>query len=372
MAAVTLTLRLSAKPRMGMRTLWRHAAWSVGDDAVALVAEHDRRARQRREVGGEQVALGVGGDELVAGCGERGDGLGHVGVGAHVDPALRAARDRVGREEALDPLHDVEALHAEGVAGADDRRAVVRIMGGVHDDRHGVNPGGDHGAQPLGPLGAHERLEHAGDRGRVEVGQRGEELPLLLRDERAVGGGAAHGATLLADEPGATQRVRARICQGTLACPLGISRRASRAASTGAAPRPPRSSSRSRAASRTCCGRRRSWRAFDFASVTERSASATRDLLATKWLSALPAALPSSQNRVELLGELGEQLVHDLGDEAGLDALHGVVTRLDGEPREASLGGHLLVDERARILDDGRLLLRVVDRVGQAHDETPP
>ena len=65
----------------------------LGGDAGALVAEDQRQPGDRGEIVREEVALGVGGDELVAGGGERGDGLGDRRVGADVNPALRAAGD---------------------------------------------------------------------------------------------------------------------------------------------------------------------------------------------------------------------------------------------------------------------------------------
>src|SRR5262249_149773 len=83
-------------------------------------------------------------------------------------------------------------------------------------------------------------------------------------------------------------------------------------------------------------------------------------------VAALLALLPE---RIELGGELGEQLLHHLGDEAGLDALDRGVARLHGDAGEAALVGDLLVDEPRAVGDDAGSLLGIVDRVAQAHGE---
>jgi hypothetical protein len=60
--------------------------------------------------------------------------------------------------------------------------------------------------------------------------------------------------------------------------------------------------------------------------------------------------------RVEGAGELGEEVRDDLTYEARLDALDGLVPRLDREPGEAPLVGDFGVDERDAIVFHGTFL----------------
>ena len=69
-----------------------------------------------------------------------------------------------------------------------------------------------------------------------------------------------------------------------------------------------------------------------------------------------PLALRLLVEGLERQRELGEQVGHHLPHEARLDALHRLVARLDGEPREPALVGDLRVDEREAVVDDGALL----------------
>ena len=163
MAAVTLTLRLSMKPRIGTFTPPVAGGGEIVGDAVALVAEDEREARQPGEILGHQIAIGVRRHQAPSPLAQHGDGGGGLAVGHHVDPFLRPARHRRRREERLLPLDDMQRLHPEGLAGADDRRAVVRIVGRVegHGDRGEARV--DHRLDPLAPAIEHQRLEHRDD-----------------------------------------------------------------------------------------------------------------------------------------------------------------------------------------------------------------
>ena len=96
---------------------------------------------------------------------------------------------------------------------------------------------------------------------------------------------------------------------------------------------------------------------FALSSVMVSSASATRaelrrEVVAHAW----PARLRLLVEGLEGLRELGQQVGHDLPHEARLDALHGLVARLDGQPREAALVGDLRVDEGQAVVDHGALV----------------
>ena len=164
MAAVTLTLRLSEKPRMGTRTRAAQASAMAGPDALALVAEDDGEPGHRGEVLRGEGAFGVSADEGHAFLARPGKERLGAGVAHEVDPLLRAPRDAPRRQEGRPgTLDDVEPLHAEGLAGADDRRAVVRVVRPVEHDRDARQARADDGVQAAPSGVAHERLEHADD-----------------------------------------------------------------------------------------------------------------------------------------------------------------------------------------------------------------
>jgi hypothetical protein len=71
--------------------------------------------------------------------------------------------------------------------------------------------------------------------------------------------------------------------------------------------------------------------------------------------------------RIDLFGELGEELVEHLADEPRLDALDGLEALLHREAREPALGGDLLVDELLCVGDDGLLLCFVLEHFGERH-----
>ena len=101
------------------------------------------------------------------------------------------------RDEALEALDHVEAVHPEGVAGADHRRAVVRIVGRVHEQRDRVEALGEDRAQARRPLVGDEALEHPHDGRAIQRAERLDQLLLIAGDKGAVGAGAAHGRRLI-------------------------------------------------------------------------------------------------------------------------------------------------------------------------------
>ena len=50
----------------------------------------------------------------------------------HIDPALGSEGYLAYEKERLEPLDDMDLLNSKGVAGAKDRRTVVRVVGCVH------------------------------------------------------------------------------------------------------------------------------------------------------------------------------------------------------------------------------------------------
>ena len=127
MAVVTLRFRLSTKPRMGTRTPRGAGARRSSAIALALVADDDGQARDAAEVVGPSSPDGLGGDELVPRWREAGRddvvGAGVATTSIHFSEP-RATERR--HQERLQSFDHVEPLDAEGVAGADDRGAVVR------------------------------------------------------------------------------------------------------------------------------------------------------------------------------------------------------------------------------------------------------
>ena len=164
---MTLTLRLSTKPRIGTRTP-RGAGLARWQDGCprARCRGRWRRAASRARSSGRELAVGVSADQghLAPGATRRGASRRRRGTSRSIHfsaPRATASRDGEGRPWALD---DVQPLHAEGLARADDRRAVVRVVRARRTRRRRSR-----GAAPMtscrrAPPGlGHERLEHADD-----------------------------------------------------------------------------------------------------------------------------------------------------------------------------------------------------------------
>ena len=170
MAAVTLTLRLSTKPRIGTRTRARARARELVVDPLALVAEHDaRRAASRPSSSGSELALRVRGDERHALAARPTRPRRRPRVAGDVDPLLGPARHRARHGERRPrPLDDVQALHPERLARPEHGRAVVRVVRPVEDDGDAREAPRDDLAEPRPARLGHERLEHAHQDLRVE------------------------------------------------------------------------------------------------------------------------------------------------------------------------------------------------------------
>ena len=50
----------------------------------------------------------------------------------HIDPALGSERHLMYEQKRLDPLDDMDLLNSEGIAGAKDRSAIMRVVGRIH------------------------------------------------------------------------------------------------------------------------------------------------------------------------------------------------------------------------------------------------
>lgn len=119
----------------------------LGANPVVLIPQDDGHALEPREIRGHELSLRVAADERVSPLAQGDHGVTRCWVSDHVDPLIAPLGDYTRCQEFFFTRDHVDVLNAEGVTAANDRRAVVRVVRRIHQERYRIDAVAQHGKQ---------------------------------------------------------------------------------------------------------------------------------------------------------------------------------------------------------------------------------